>query len=155
VFRDELVALFPEDPRALRLAASTRTLAQALNDAPVALQPSSAIPPVLLHGHCHQKALIGLNAEVELLRSLGVDIEMLDAGCCGMAGSFGFERGKYAVSQRIGERVLLPRVRSAAPETVLLLDGFSCREQVAQATGRSGQHLAEFLVRATRARPHP
>ena len=71
---------------------------------------------------------------------------MLDSGCCGMAGPFGFERDKYAVSQTLGERVLLPAVRDADPETVVVTDGFSCREQIAQGTGRRAVHLAEVLA---------
>jgi Fe-S oxidoreductase len=100
---------------------------------------------VLLHGHCHQKALMKMGDEESLLRKMGVDLQTLDSGCCGMAGSFGFEKEKYAVSQAVGERVLLPAVRQAPSETLIVSDGFSCREQISQATGRSAMHLAEVL----------
>ena len=83
--------------------------------------------------------------EESLLRKMGVELESLDAGCCGMAGPFGFEADKYAVSQAIGERVLLPAVRRAAPDTLIVSDGFSCREQILQATGRRAIHLAEAM----------
>jgi len=74
---------------------------------------------------------------------MGAEVQCPDTGCCGMAGPFGFERDKYAVAQAVGERALLPAVRSAAPETLIVADGFSCREQIRQSTGRTAMHLAE------------
>jgi Fe-S oxidoreductase len=88
--------------------------------------------------------------EEELLRKMGADLKTLDAGCCGMAGPFGFEQKKYAVSQAIGERVLLPAARQADPDTLIVSDGFSCREQIQQATGRKALHFAEVLQHALR-----
>jgi Fe-S oxidoreductase len=76
---------------------------------------------------------------------MGVDLQSLDSGCCGMAGPFGFERDKFAVSQAVGERVLLPAVRGASQDTLIISDGFSCREQIFQATGRKAVHLAEAM----------
>jgi Fe-S oxidoreductase len=110
----------------------------------------AGVPPaldrkVLLHGHCHHKALMTLGGEERLLRAMGVDLRSLDAGCCGMAGAFGFEREKYEVSRAIGERALLPAVREAAPDTLIVSDGFSCREQIRQLTGRRAFHVAEVL----------
>jgi Fe-S oxidoreductase len=102
----------------------------------------------LLHGHCHHKAVITMNDEVALLKKLGLDLEVLDAGCCGMAGAFGFEKEHYDVSIRCGERVLLPAVRRAAPDTLIVADGFSCREQIEQGTGRQALHVAEVLAMA-------
>ena len=90
--------------------------------------------------------------EESLLRKMGVDLQSLDSGCCGMAGSFGFEKEKYEVSQAVGERVLLPAVRQAPAETLIVSDGFSCREQIRQATGRRAMHLAEVLELALRDR---
>ena len=84
---------------------------------------------------------------MELLRRTGAAVTLLDSGCCGMAGPFGFEREKFEVSQTLAERVLLPAVRSAAPETLLVTDGFSCREQIAQNSPRRALHLAEVLAR--------
>ncbi len=83
--------------------------------------------------------------EESLLRKVGVDLQSLDSGCCGMAGSFGFEKDNYNVSLAVGERVLLPAVRQATPETLIVSDGFSCREQILQTTGRRALHLAEVL----------
>ena len=101
---------------------------------------------ILVHGHCHQKSMGLLPATVELLSRIpSATIIDLDAGCCGMAGGFGMEAGKFALSQAVGERVLLPAVRRASPETLIVADGFSCREQIAQATGRHALHLAEAI----------
>jgi Fe-S oxidoreductase len=85
-----------------------------------------------------------------LLARAGLDFESLDSGCCGLAGSFGYEADHYEISMQIGERVLLPAVRSTPPETLVVADGFSCREQIAHATGRRALHLAEVLQLALR-----
>jgi Fe-S oxidoreductase len=100
---------------------------------------------VLLHGHCHHKAIMKMKDEESLLRKMGADLSAPDAGCCGMAGPFGFEKDKYAVSQAVGERVLLPAVRQSDSDTLIISDGFSCREQILQATGRRAIHLAEAI----------
>lgn len=84
---------------------------------------------------------------------MGADNSMLNSGCCGLAGNFGFERGHYAVSVAAGEQVLLPAVRAAAPDTVVLADGFSCRTQITQQTDRTGMHLAELIARALPPQP--
>ena len=93
---------------------------------------------------------MGMEADRALLEKLGLDFEILDSGCCGMAGAFGFERDHYDVSVACGERVLLSAVREAGAETLILADGFSCREQIAQVTGRRARHLAEVLRAARR-----
>ena len=99
----------------------------------------------MIHGHCHHKAVMRMKAEESVFKKIGLDYKMLDSGCCGMAGSFGFEEDKYDLSVKVGERVLLPAVRSAEPSTVLVADGFSCREQIAQLTNRQALHTAEVL----------
>jgi hypothetical protein len=100
----------------------------------------------LVQGHCHQKATAGMEAESAVLRKMGVEAEIADSGCCGMAGSFGYEKGeRYQVSIACGERVILPKVRQATSETMIVADGFSCREQIAQATHRKALHLAEVI----------
>ncbi len=104
----------------------------------------------IVQGHCHHKAIMKFEPEEYVLRKLGLDFDHLDSGCCGMAGAFGFESKHYDISMRIGERVLLPRVREAAGDTLILADGFSCREQIEQATGRRALHLAEVLQMAMR-----
>ena len=100
------------------------------------------------HGDgCHQHAIMGYDADQALLRAAGIDLDVLDAGCCGLAGNFGFEAGHYDVSRACGERVLLPAARDAATDTLVLADGFSCRTQIEQGgTGRTPVHLAEILA---------
>ena len=144
VFRDELRDLLPADARADRLRCQTFLLSEFLANAP-GYQPPRLSKRVLLHGHCHHKSVMKMNDEEALLRNMGVELKTLDAGCCGMAGPFGFEKDKYAVSQAVGERVLLPAVRQSEVDTFVLTDGFSCREQIFQATGRQAVHLAELL----------
>ena len=148
VFRDELHNLFPTNERATRLRNQTFLLSEFLqNHAPDYLPPSLS-RKVILHGHCHHKALMKISDEESLLRKMGVELQSLDSGCCGMAGPFGFQKDKFEISQAIGERVLLPAVRRAASDTLIVADGFSCREQILQGTGRSAMHLAEVLKMA-------
>ena len=105
-----------------------------------------------MHGHCHHKAIATIEDEEELLKRTGAHVDLLDSGCCGMAGSFGFEAKHYDVSTKVGELVLLPAVRQASIDTLIVADGFSCREQIEQATGRRAVHLAQALQAAVRAR---
>lgn len=145
VFRDELGNLRPNDPDAERLAGQTRLLGEFLADE--GITPPRLEGRAVLHGHCHDRSVLaGQDHEADLLRAMGLEVEVLDSGCCGMAGSFGFEAGEhYDVSIKAGERVLLPRTRDAAPETFLVADGYSCREQIAQETDRQALHLADLL----------
>ncbi|HKO03443.1 MAG TPA: FAD-binding and (Fe-S)-binding domain-containing protein [Candidatus Acidoferrales bacterium] len=152
VFRDELVNLLPRHPRAAQLKKQTLLLSEFLEHHAPGYTPPRLERKVLVQGHCHQQSLMKMKDEESLLRKMGAELIPLDSGCCGMAGPFGFEREKYAVSQAIGERVLLPAVRQAAPETLIVADGFSCREQIHQATGRQAVHLAEALHLATGSR---
>jgi Fe-S oxidoreductase len=146
VFRDELRSLFPHDEQAKRLAQQTFLLSEFLAHQVEDYRPPQLHRRALVHGHCHQKALMTMESTEQVLAKLGLDFEILDSGCCGMAGSFGFEAGEhYDVSLKVGERVVLPAVRRAAPDTLIVADGFSCREQIAQATGRRPLHLAEVL----------
>jgi Fe-S oxidoreductase len=147
VFRDELINFFPKDARAQRLAEQTFLLSEFLvKQAPGYEPPQLEDREIVLHGHCHHKALMGMGDEVGLLRATNARVNILDSGCCGMAGPFGFEKDKYEVSQALGERVLLPAVRAASAETILLTDGFSCREQIRQNSPRHAVHLAEVLA---------
>ena len=98
--------------------------------------------------HCHQHAVIGFEADRALMRAAGISANVPDSGCCGLAGNFGFERGHYEVSKAVGERVLLPAVRAAAGDTLIVADGFSCRTQIQQETDRTPQHLAQVLAAA-------
>jgi FAD/FMN-containing dehydrogenase/Fe-S oxidoreductase len=151
VFRDELCNLFPDDEDALRLKSETFTLAEFLQKK----APDFRIPPLLhealVHGHCHQKALLSMKAEQDLYRKMKLNCKIIDSGCCGMAGSFGYERGRhYDVSVAAGELVLLPKVRKAPADAFIIADGFSCREQILQQTGRKPMHTAEVLRLALR-----
>ncbi len=146
VFRDELLNLFPHDKRAQALSRQTFLLSEFLeaNQVPLPRLERKAI----LHGHCHQKSLMKMTAEESVLRRLGIDFQSPAPGCCGMAGSFGFERDKCAVSMAIGELELLPAVRHAPADWLIIANGFSCREQIAQGTPRHALHLAEVLQMA-------
>jgi Fe-S oxidoreductase len=146
VFRDELTNLFPQDARAQALSRQTFLLSEFLE---AKLKPGATLPQVprkaLLHGHCHHKSIMKMTAEESLLRRLGIDFTAPAPGCCGMAGSFGFHAEHYEISQTIGELELLPAVRQAPPDWLIIADGFSCREQIAQNTSRRALHLAEVL----------
>jgi Fe-S oxidoreductase len=146
VFRDELTNLFPHDARAQALSRQTFLLSEFLEQK---LQPGASLPQLnrkaLLHGHCHHKSLMKMTAEESLLRRLGVDFSAPAPGCCGMAGSFGFHAEHFEISQAIGELELLPAVRQAPPDWLIIADGFSCREQIAQNTDRRAMHVAEVL----------
>jgi len=150
VFRDELTNLFPDDARARRLGTLVQSFGEFLAAHADRLPAMTLRRKAIVHGHCHQKALFGLDAELHVLDRLGVDHAVADSGCCGMAGSFGFEHDHYEVSQAIGERRLLPQVRHAGAETLIIADGFSCREQIAQSTDRVALHLADVLAVAKR-----
>jgi FAD/FMN-containing dehydrogenase/Fe-S oxidoreductase len=149
VFRDELQNLFPNHPRAARLRSQTFLLSEFLERHAGGYEPPRLPLKVLLHGHCHQKSLMKMTHAESLLRKMGVELRSLDSGCCGMAGPFGFERDKYSIAQAAGERVLLPAIRQASPDTLIVSDGFSCREQILQSTGRRALHLAEAIHLAT------
>lgn len=153
--RDEYFHLLPGDPRVPVIAARAVTFEEYVAGlaAEVDLSPlfTTAGGRVLLHGHCHQKALIGTGPAHRIL-SLPVNyaVEEVDSGCCGMAGSFGYEAEHYAISMQMGERQLLPAVRSAAPETIIAAAGVSCRQQIAHGSGRAALHPAQVLRRALR-----
>jgi Fe-S oxidoreductase len=148
VFKDELLELFPDDPRAQSLSQQVWLLADWL----AAKAPDFATgrltgAQVLVHGHCHHKAVFGGPAnEIALLRQAGATVEPIQAGCCGMAGPFGFAADKFEVSKTIAQDGLLPAVESAAPTTIIVADGFSCREQIAQLSDRQAVHFAEVMA---------
>jgi Fe-S oxidoreductase len=143
--RDDYKKLLPDDERVERLAGATRLFEEALLelDAELPLREGS---PVLLHGHCHQKALVGTGpTEGALALAPGADVEVVDSGCCGMAGLFGYEKGHYEVSMKMGERRLFPAVRGAE-ERAVVAPGTSCREQILDGSGRRALHPAEYLA---------
>jgi FAD/FMN-containing dehydrogenase/Fe-S oxidoreductase len=145
VFKDELLNLFPDNPLARKLAGNTFLLSGFLAAQAPRLKYTPLNISAIYHGHCHQKALQGIADELSLLEKLGVTAEQPESGCCGMAGSFGFEREHYAVSIKAGENALLPAVRAASDDTLIIADGYSCREQIAQSAGRQAVHLAEVI----------
>jgi len=148
VFRDEMSNLLPDDEDAKRLCEQTYSLSEFLTKKVRDFKPPKLKRKAIVHGHCHQKALMKMDSEEEVLKILGLDFEILDSGCCGMAGSFGFEKDHYDISMQIGELVLLPAVRRASPDTLVIANGFSCREQIAQTTNRNTMHLAEVMQMA-------
>jgi FAD/FMN-containing dehydrogenase/Fe-S oxidoreductase len=152
VLRSDLPELLPDDPRSALVAASTRTLAEFLTTATDADgRPWS--PPrldgvrVVVQPHCHQHAVMGFAPDRALLARAGAEVREI-AGCCGLAGNFGMERGHYDVSTAVAENGILPALREEGPDAVLLADGFSCRTQADQLAGREGVHLAQLLEAA-------
>ena len=146
VFRDELTNLLPHDPRAVKLRAQTFLLSEFLVRFAPEYRPPRVDGKIVVHGHCHQRATMGMHDELTLLRQTGAEVELLDSGCCGMAGPFGFEHDKYEISQKLAERVLLPAVRREADRAIIVSDGFSCCEQITQNTSARPLHLAEVLA---------
>ena len=148
VFRADMPEMLPDDKLVERLAAQTRTLAEFLLErAPEDWTPPQVHRKAVVQTHCHQHAVMGFDADLELMRRAGMEAEVPDSGCCGLAGNFGFEKGHYDVSMACAERVLLPAVREAAPDTLIIADGFSCRTQIHQGGAeRTVSHLAEVLA---------
>src|SRR5262249_12567234 len=130
VFRDELVNLFPHDQDARRLNQQTLTLSEFLIHKVKDYQPPTLKGKAIIQRHCHHQSVMHFNADEELLSRLQLETQILDAGCCGMAGSFGFKKKHAAISMEIGEQVLFPTLRAASAGTLILADGFSCREQI-------------------------
>ncbi len=145
-FRDELKNLFPFDENAKRLSKQTYLLSEFL--VKEGYKPPKLKRKAVVHGHCHHKSILKYDDEKEIINDMGIDADFLDSGCCGMAGSFGFEKEKYDLSVKCGERVLLPAVRNTGKDTLIIANGFSCREQIEQLTNRKALHLAEVLYMA-------
>lgn len=154
VFRSDARDLLPHDEDAERLRGQFLTLAEALTRyAPDDWRPPQRGADAIVQTHCHQHAVLGFGADRTVLHEAGVNADVLDSGCCGLAGDFGFERGHYDVSMACAEHALLPAVRRAEPETLVLADGFSCRTQIAHGSDRTAVHLAEVLASSTSQRP--
>jgi FAD/FMN-containing dehydrogenase/Fe-S oxidoreductase len=143
VFRDELRDLLPEDRDAMRLAEQCFSLGEFLEEQHERLELPALSRKALYQGHCHQEAVIGTMSSKALLRRASLDLEVPDAGCCGMGGSFGFLH--FDVSRQIGERVLFPAINATSQDTLIVTEGFSCREQIRHMTGRNAVHLADVL----------
>ncbi|MGN6663065.1 MAG: FAD-binding and (Fe-S)-binding domain-containing protein [Solirubrobacterales bacterium] len=152
-FRDELPGLMPHDEDAKRLSLQTLTLAELLQLHAKDWQAPRLNAKALVHGHCHQEAVMGMEAEKDLYERLGLDFEVLDSGCCGLAGSFGFEKEHDGISREIGEQRLMPMVREAPEEAILIADGFSCKTQIEQMTDRRAMHTAQVIKLAMEQAP--
>ena len=148
--RSDARELLPDDPLTDKLATGVRTFAEVLAEHTdeLAGAVSGDRLKALVQVHCHQHAELGTDDDRAVMAALGIDAEVLDSGCCGLAGNFGFEKGHYEVSMACAERVLLPAVRAADPTTEVLADGFSCRTQLRQAGTREPVHLAQLAARA-------
>jgi len=153
VFRDELLNLFPKDERARKLSQQTFLLSEFLEKKASHFELPKLTRKALIHGHCHHKSIMKMTDEEAVLRRMGIEYHAPAPGCCGMAGSFGFEAEKYDVSVAIGELELLPAVHREPPDSLIIADGFSCREQIAQCTDRHALHLAEVIQMALREEP--
>jgi Fe-S oxidoreductase len=145
VFRDEMPDLLAHNEQAKRLREKVFLLSEFLEREADCFPFPKLERHAVVHGHCHHKSVLKMDAEVSVMNKLGLDFDLLDSGCCGMAGSFGFEKEKYAVSMQCAERVLLPAVRNAPDGTLVIADGFSCREQLLQTTDAEPLHLAQVL----------
>ena len=146
-FRDELPSLFSDDPRAKAIASNSFLLDEFLAREAPDFAPPELRQRTIVQGHCHQKAIAGIGDEVALLsRAAGANLEVLDAGCCGMAGAFGYDRDHFEVSKQIGARVLIPAIDQAPADAIIVADGFSCRSQIRHfCPSRTPMHLAEVL----------
>ena len=148
VFRDELIGLIPDSKRAQRLRENTFTLSEFLEKKLETYDAPKLRRKAIIQGHCHHKAIMRLQHEEAVMNNMGLDFELLNSGCCGMAGAFGYEADKYEISLQCGERALFPAVRNAAISTLIIADGFSCREQILQDTPRQALHTAEVMQMA-------
>jgi len=152
--RDEYIDLMPGDPDAAHVAANSfmidEFLARVAATEGLGIEWRSEPRSVFFHGHCHQKALIGTKASMDVLKLAGVDAQESGAGCCGMAGSFGYEAEHYDVSRKVGEERLFPRVRQTTPDTTIAAAGVSCHQQIEHFTGRPVKHIAEVLAEQVR-----
>jgi FAD/FMN-containing dehydrogenase/Fe-S oxidoreductase len=145
-FRHDAPALVVDNPLVGSLTANIRTFSEFLVES--GWQPPHIGGEAFVQPHCHQHAVLGFDADQKLMKAAGINAELAAPGCCGLAGNFGFERDHYDVSKAVGERTLLPAVRSLPDTTTVLADGFSCRTQITQATPRRPQHLAELLAQS-------
>jgi Fe-S oxidoreductase len=145
VFKDEMAKLLPDDAGAAILAKQAVSLGELLQAR--GWKPNPVGGKALLHGHCHQKALGSTAPDLALLQAAGIETSAPDTGCCGMSGSFGFRPETYQTSVQIANLALLPKVKATTPETLIVANGFSCREQIEDLAGRGTLHLAEVLAR--------
>ena len=146
-FRDELLRLYPDDPRALALSRQSFMFEEFISRELPAFSPPASTATALLQGHCHHRAIVGMEAEINLLRRMeGLKLDVLEASCCGLAGAFGYDKQHYDMSRALAERVLLPAIRKGGPDAVVIADGYSCRSQIRHfCPGTRVRHLAQML----------
>ena len=152
-FRDDYVDLLGGDAKAMAMSGNTMLIEEfvlyAEREHEARLEFVNRPEKLLFHGHCHQKALVGTGPATEVLRSIPwLDASEIKSGCCGMAGSFGFEKEHYDISLKIGEQVLFPAIRSQNGDFTVVTEGVSCRQQIEHATGKKAKHLVEVLADA-------
>jgi Fe-S oxidoreductase len=147
--RDEYLYLLPDDPRVKTIAEHCYTfeefIAKLADEGELELDFREDVGHVLLHGHCHQKSLVGTNPSLRTLTLPGYEVTEVDSGCCGMAGAFGYEAEHYDISLAMAERRLLPTVREQSQDTLIAAAGVSCRQQIKHGSGRYALHPAEIL----------
>jgi Fe-S oxidoreductase len=154
VFKDELAKMLPHDDDAARLARNAYHFGEFFQA--FGIKPPALAGRALLWGHCHQRATGGVDAEQHVLQEMGLEVEPVSGGCCGLAGSWGFEKGKYRISMDCGEQALLPAVREASQDTLVVANGFSCKTQIQHArTGRRALHLSQVMQLARAAQGTP
>jgi Fe-S oxidoreductase len=146
VFRNEMKNLFPGDSFVNQFADNFFTFAEFIDKYSGEFELNKSNKEIIYHGHCHQKAMLNDPIEVSLLQKLSDHVTIPSTGCCGLAGSFGFQRGeKYKISMQLGEMSLFPAIKKAQSDTIIVADGFSCREQIIHGTGKRPLHLSELL----------
>jgi Fe-S oxidoreductase len=145
VFKDELINFFPQDPDAQRLCNQTFLLSEFISQHKERFNLPKLNRKALMQVHCHQKSVKGETPEEDVMKSLGLEIDIPEPGCCGMAGAFGFESKHASLAAQIGGTHLIPAVRAANKETLIIADGFSCKQQIFQSTDREALHLAEVI----------
>jgi len=144
-FKDELISLFPKDEDARRLSKQSYLFSDFFEKVDLEYQIPIINRKAIVHGHCHHKAIFSMDSEKALLKKMMVDYQLPDSGCCGMAGAFGFEKEKYEISVKAGERVLLPAVRKTGEDELIIANGFSCKEQIRQLSGKKALHIAQVM----------
>jgi Fe-S oxidoreductase len=148
VFRDEMTNLLGPDEDAKRLSAQTFLLTEFLAKKAPDYKPPKLRRKALVQQHCHHKSILDADGEKTIFEAMELDADIPDTGCCGMAGPFGFDSGHFDVSMAVGERALLPKVREAGKNVIVVANGFSCREQISQTTDRQAIHPAQVLKMA-------
>ena len=146
VFRDKLKELFPNNDLAKKLSDQSFMLSEFLYDNADHFQSPQLDKKAVVQHHCHHHSVMDFDKEIKIMKKMGIDVDVLESSCCGMAGAFGFEKEKYQVSVDCADLKLLPAIKDSDKETLIIADGFSCREQVMQLTDRVPLNLSEVIL---------